>query len=218
MKNKITPRAIIILIALITITIIIAGGIYFWQVKNSTQNTTSDASIENTSTNDSDESEDQTDVTDTRPSDSNSSSATSGEQLDSSYSNPKIGLSFNYPNDWILIDEKEQKIGAKTQLRLKLASKDNDEAILLISTPLIETGYIGFETEPGFNKTLPGLTLGSSSLLRNNETGVLMARDVYYQDPDDFFTSLEFIYIAPSHTFDAFLTDYHFIRNSVKFK
>ena len=135
------------------------------------------------------------------------------------YSNSEFGLTFNYPNNWSITKNNTVNMGDNNmQLRLELKPITNSDVSLNIYTPLLETGYINFKTEKGFERAIEGLTLEKANLLRNNETSTLIAQNIYYKDINDFFTSLEFQYGASNgSSFDSFLPDYYKILDSVVF-
>jgi len=136
-----------------------------------------------------------------------------------SYSNIKHGITFNYPTDWSITNERQANIDTdQTQLRLELKPNSNPNVSLSISTPPLETGFPGFSIESGFSTPISGLIEERSILMRHETDDRLIAQNVYYKDVDDFFTGIDFFYSSSNGSnFDEFLPVYYEILDSVMF-
>jgi hypothetical protein len=134
-----------------------------------------------------------------------------------SYSNSEFGLSFNYPNDWSIVNENVNDMGTFSQLQIELSPDDNSDVVLGINTPLREIGFEGYTVESGFEREISGLISSSADLLRNNDINRLIAKNIYYKDTEDFENSIEFILAASGDVFDNYAPDYYVVLDSVNF-
>lgn len=230
MENKTNPWVIILTIVITAI--IVGGGIYIFQgetpinatpteeTKKEEEASTENAQTEKTSKNTEEESIKTIEVSDDtneiiREKESPANTTASYTQ----YSNTQFGLAFDTPNGWSITNEETVNQGASfNQLRIVLSNDQNPNISISIYTPPLETGYPGYESENGFQKTIHGLTSSTAKLLRNSETGRLIAWNTYYKTEADWTSHIEFQYSAPGGMlFDQYLVDYYKLLDSVAY-
>lgn len=140
-----------------------------------------------------------------------------GDSNVQSYSNSEFGLSFNYPNNWDIVNENINDMGTFSQLQIELSPMDNSDVVIGVYTPLREIGFEGFTVEPGFEREISNLISSSADLLRNNEINRLVAKNIYYKDTEDFENSIEFTFAASGDVFDSYAPAFYVVLDSVIF-